>query len=154
GDDSKAGVAVPVRWLRAGAARRPAPAPEHPAGAFGRSLRVFRRALLVIVLVEPVGTPLEDVAPSPRWRAQRHRTVGMSGSRVGARRPGPSRAEWPAVPSQLSQSPPLRAVVTPSARLVAQGLERQPAHEPHQLPGHRFKPFHQGPGFYELTLSR
>jgi hypothetical protein len=38
--------------------------------------------------------------------------------------------------------------------LSAQGFERQPAHQPPQLLGHRFQPFHQGLGFSELTLSR
>jgi CheY-like chemotaxis protein len=41
-----------------------------------------------------------------------------------------------------------------TGRLAAQGVERQPVHEPHQFLGHRFKPFHQGLGFFQLTLSR
>jgi hypothetical protein len=38
--------------------------------------------------------------------------------------------------------------------LVAQGIEGQPVQQPHQLVGHRFEPFHQGLGLFELTSIR
>jgi hypothetical protein len=38
--------------------------------------------------------------------------------------------------------------------LLPKSLERQATCQPHQILRHRFEPCHQGPGFFELILSR
>ena len=38
--------------------------------------------------------------------------------------------------------------------LLSKRLERQVTCQPHELLGHRFEPFHQGLGFFELVFSR
>src|SRR5207302_85840 len=53
---------VAVGRPAAPAAVVPAPAPDHPVRATRRPRWVARRAVLVVVLAVPVGTPLPDVA--------------------------------------------------------------------------------------------